>query len=807
MANQRIDIDIKVNSKTGEISLKSLDKGFDNIKIKAGQAEQAARTLNLEVSKISSGGQVKVAGDNYQKLGQQMGGAAAASGSATSSVLELGRVISDSNYGIRGMANNLSQLASNVLFSAKAAGGFGLALGQIGKAMLGPLGILLAIQTGIALLERFSMSSNEAEKAVKGLGMQITSYTSELEILKRSMDNENVTQSQRIELVNDANEKYEDLNVSLDENGRLTDESVEAIDRKIAALTRLARANFIQSKVEEVHAESLESEYELNQLLTEANFDNIEEFQDYLQKSQNITGSRADVHRQSMEMQIEQFGEYSSFRGRQIAAIIKAQRELDKVTADSDKALQVLIKSAAKGDQAIRDIIDPNKNKGRGRSRRASKRFKAQILDLQKFILNNLRKEAMMLEENEVEKLKIKQKYEREDLVRRRTEFRDKQQKRLDDFLASSKSRRRNAEAKEKFRLSQIQADGEYFEALSALGIKHTAEKHVQMLELERKFAEELVNQRLSQINASESMLQSLTAGTEAGSLNNPMSAVGAESIDRQNEMARQRMDAEQANFEDDLERKKKNLLDEGFELLQVEQMVQGERHAFQMNQVQQEIELERNKIEAKKNINQEYISWLGGLGGILKNIAGENEALANAALVLEKGAAIANIVVETQAANAGILVNTGKEAASASAAAAASIVRGSLMVSGGNPAGLGLIKAGNAGIAQAAAIKSGGAARVAKNKIAAGISIASILSTGLGSQGSVGGPSGGGGEQGGGGRSFDFNLVGSTGINQLAEGIGGQFEQPIQAYVVSSQMTSQQQLDNVIQSSATIGD
>ena len=143
-------------------------------------------------------------------------------------------------------------------------------------------------------------------------------------------------------------------------------------------------------------------------------------------------------------------------------------------------------------------------------------------------------------------------------------------------------------------------------------------------------------------------MLQSLTAGTEAGSLNKPMSAVGAESIDRQNEMARQRMDAEQANFEDDLERKKKNLLDEGFELLQVEQMIQGERHAFQMTQAQQEIELERNKIEAKRNINQEYISCLGGLGGILKNIAGENEALATAALVLEKGAAIANVVVET---------------------------------------------------------------------------------------------------------------------------------------------------------------
>ena len=225
------------------------------------------------------------------------------------------------------------------------------------------------------------------------------------------------------------------------------------------------------------------------------------------------------------------------------------------------------------------------------------------------------------------------------------------------------------------------------------------------------------------------------------------------------------------------------------------------------MNQVQQEIELERNKIEAKKNINQEYISWLGGLGGILKNIAGENEALATAALVLEKGAAIANVVVETQAANQSILANTSAEAGKVIASGTAAKVKGGIMLAGGNPAGAGLIAAGAAGISSAAGIKAGGATRIGKNKIAAGISIASILSTSLGSKGGIGGASGGGGEQGGGGRSFDFNLVGSTGINQLAQGIGGQFDQPIQAYVVSSQMTSQQQLDNVIQSSATIGD
>ena len=106
--------------------------------------------------------------------------------------------------------------------------------------------------------------------------------------------------------------------------------------------------------------------------------------------------------------------------------------------------------------------------------------------------------------------------------------------------------------------------------------------------------------------------------------------------------------------------------------------------------------------------------------------------------------------------------------------------------------------------VASAPVITAAAQSMKTKNNINAGISIASILATtfssrGLGGSGGSGGGGGIGG--GGGGRTFDFNLAGSTGVNQLAGAVGGQFQQPIQAYVVSSQMTSQQQLDNIIQS------
>ena len=50
------------------------------------------------------------------------------------------------------------------------------------------------------------------------------------------------------------------------------------------------------------------------------------------------------------------------------------------------------------------------------------------------------------------------------------------------------------------------------------------------------------------------------------------------------------------------------------------------------------------------------------------------------------------------------------------------------------------------------------------------------------------------------------FNVVGASGTNQLADAIGGQTQQPVQAYVVSSEVTTAQELDRNIIDDASIG-
>lgn len=106
------------------------------------------------------------------------------------------------------------------------------------------------------------------------------------------------------------------------------------------------------------------------------------------------------------------------------------------------------------------------------------------------------------------------------------------------------------------------------------------------------------------------------------------------------------------------------------------------------------------------------------------------------------------------------------------------------------------------AALATPQAIATSGAAAVpviALNNISTGIGIAAnIAATGKALKTLGGGtaptapPLGGGGGGGGGVSAPNFNIVGNSGINQLAE-LGGQ---PIQAYVVSGEVTSAQALD-----------
>jgi len=89
-------------------------------------------------------------------------------GLAGATLTELGRTISDSNYGIRGIANNLSQLSTLFITlvakvdpATKGIKRVGRAFKMLGSQLMGPLGIILIFQLIVQQMEKASMKSKE----------------------------------------------------------------------------------------------------------------------------------------------------------------------------------------------------------------------------------------------------------------------------------------------------------------------------------------------------------------------------------------------------------------------------------------------------------------------------------------------------------------------------------------------------------------------------------------------------------------------------------------------------------------------
>jgi hypothetical protein len=208
---------------------------------------------------------------------------------------------------------------------------------------------------------------------------------------------------------------------------------------------------------------------------------------------------------------------------------------------------------------------------------------------------------------------------------------------------------------------------------------------------------------------------------------------------------------------------------------------------SFMNAEFQREITIEQNKTNAINNelrerLNNENLS-ASERKRIQLEISKNDEAmrvkkekLEKKAFKIQKAANIANALVSTYS--------------GASAAYFNSLANpmNKLLPDGG------LVRAKiNAGIAAAVGLTN--VAMIARQKFQSS-------SAGAPSAGALGGSGSGGGND----RSFNFNLAGASQENQLAQTLQSRFNQPLQAYVVSRDITNQQQLDEEITSSASFG-
>ena len=526
---------------------------------------------------------------------------------------------------------------------------------------MGPLGVILLFQGAIAMLEKWSMTTEKATEVTEDFNNVLAgaagSAATNLKVLRDTLKKNMLTQQEANDAVREANKEYKGLNLRLDENYQLTEDSVYAIDVKILALERLAKATALQSKLSEKYGQILEAESKQLELDTDVSDKKIE-----------ATEARNKATRKAFQGAKVVVAEYFTAEDRALKKSQEAQKENLELIEELQQEFENLLKIG--GDEGLVSEMfkgrDPKGGKGKTAKDILEEEFQ---FDLQAWYRGELAKFDMA----------------------RQMEF-ELQEEILD--------RRRG----------------------------FTQES----LEMQSEANLTLLNDRIKH----EELMLSHTLLTDE------------ERVEREQTLSLMRIELQDKELEHEL-------------------MI----------------------IDLKMQAQLEYVNFVSGIGQVFATLGKENEALAKVGLVLQKGAAIAGVVIENTAANQAIMSAGREESAEYKKKAAAA------------PPGLGQAVFGAA--AKAALI--GAKKKVTKNNIGAGIAIANILATTLASKTMSGGGGTAGGDEGG-GRAFDFNLVGSTGTNQLAEAVGGQFQQPVQAYVVSSEMTSQQELDLQIEAGASVG-
>ena len=252
-----INYKITVDTETGTASVRDL-KGqivATQVPIEALRARfgNFAKTVNsADFNKFNKG--LKASTAQLENANKQ-------TGAATSATLEFGRVLSDAPYGIRGVANNVQQLASNLFFMGKQVDattgktiGFGGAMKQLGKNLLGPAGVLVAFQGFIALIDWMSNRTSKAEKQINTFNDALTENNLKVEKMKvlASIVNDNTASI----------ETQKDAMIDLKKLG--FDPAKKSLDEFIESQEKLAIVNASIKAVEELLADVLKRRLELN---------------------------------------------------------------------------------------------------------------------------------------------------------------------------------------------------------------------------------------------------------------------------------------------------------------------------------------------------------------------------------------------------------------------------------------------------------------------------------------------------------------------------------------------------------------
>jgi hypothetical protein len=445
MAEEKLKYVIEFDVKTGVSQI----KGLNNEVIATANS---AKQLTAEIKNLQGGADGKGG----------MQGLTAATGGAAAAALELGRVVSDAPYGIRGMANNVSQLASNILFMSqqtdKATGktiGFRGALRGIKTALGGPLGVLLLVQAVVAALDFFAGGVKKAEDGTKDLNKELKNQIDIFRLYDEQLKNNNLSLEERLETLNAISKLDKDLAKSLKAAG-------DDVEKQKNVLEDFLKQKEVELKLKEQEIILLDAIAKAK----EADKKSVEEANEAVKETINIAGPLTQISYNRSVADNKLTNASKNYK--------EAQENLNKQLKIYTDLLNQLKKESPDGG-------------GSGRVRQ----FQQNLLDLEKQIIGFNKSRLLAEAQGEAESRRIRQKFEEEELQRVKDAYIRKEKLRLDNYLRqqdaiinNENSTTAQIEQAEQNRLNAIatfngqklQAQEQYNQASKALSNKHNAE-------------------------------------------------------------------------------------------------------------------------------------------------------------------------------------------------------------------------------------------------------------------------------------------------------------------------------------------
>ncbi len=611
----------------------------------------------------------------YQRDGTKLtkvnGDMQSSTGLASGAVIEFGRGVSDAGFGITGVANNLQQFAAMFISLRQETNGTKGALQAMVGQFIGPLGILVAFQAAVALIEflnrkfdLFGSKVDESAKKLKEQKSEVVKNSAELKGYAMVLDNVNSSEESRKVAI-------EELTSALP---NLTEEELNSKDA--LELTNMAIEEYIRNQ---------SIRLEIDALLDE----NQEKFSDNreLRRIKELEGQeKTDAQLEFLE-------------GKGINRIQRRVLAQNKLAEEEDVS----------GRRAANMLIQlPT-------SKRVSLAFDSFTSEIE----SEYEKTIARISELQGQLTDVSGGEEEE----------GDEKDPLEAFMNSLRDR-----AEEQ----RLKGD----------------EQALLNLEREREIRE------ARKLGAEE-------GGEEINEINRFYGDLALELLNNQSDAFKDRLDKDRAD-----------------------------RYKLALKGFRERNKLERQEIKATEKMQLAKVKFIQSIGKSLLSIDKESKALRFLSFLIEKGAAIASVVVKAESSMAIQKANT---------SLANSAVRAKYA---GVPGGAAPMKAEIA--SNNASLKKG----IAKTKIGAAFSIATIIATSIKSASASASAGGGSADTGGSEASGsspvvqppDFNIVGQSETNQLAQTIADADEQPTRAYVVAEDVRTANELDRNIIEGASLG-